>query len=392
MKRIACFILSIALLLTLCACGSNNIPEATGTNQQNMPNTNQPGVVEDIAPEDRPAIPADYEYTLSEYLATGDTIWYMFESNKGKESQVTYIYVLTADGYIYWYRPYPHILLGELEQMADADIIAMVKEAYPRQQFGYEIFTSENEYIKCVAREAIFQREVILFDSAKYYLDPDAFTAQSLYAYGYENGGFMPTFVQNAVEENWDIIEQTYYELWQCMAEHGSFVDFFMEWILPTRHPEEIEGLISQSENIDADAVNAFMEIFYKMNDVVEVVFADYNAQAEAYCETIEPAAYALAIITDSTGNNTEAMYLAHTARSQENTYVTGMTLSYEYPAGQNHSNCHTVVYDSLYGGYIADHDDYLYTRVSGKLHFMLDAVGTYDIPIDVKDYETLFD
>lgn len=161
---------------------------------------------------------------------------------------------------------------------------------------------------------------------------------------------------------------------------------------LHAKYPEEVEELISQSENIDADAVNAFMEMFYKMNDVVEVVFADYNAQAEAYCETIEPAAYALAIITDSTGNNTEAMYLAYTARSQQNTYVTGMTLTYEYPAGQNHSNCHTVVYDSLYGGYIADHDDYLYTRVSGKLHFMLDAVGTYDIPIDVKDYETLFD
>lgn len=123
--------------------------------------------------------------------------------------------------------------------------------------------------------------------------------------------------------------------------------------------------------------------------EIAAMVKESYIALFEETEEDLELMRYELAIDTESTGRYTNAVILA----MEIGGVIMDMVLTYEYPVqngGEVTSNCHTVVYDSLYGGYLSD-GLYFYTRVDSKVHFMLDQMGSSDLPYDV-DPETLFE
>lgn len=105
--------------------------------------------------------------------------------------------------------------------------------------------------------------------------------------------------------------------------------------------------------------------------------------------EDLELMRYKLAIVTESTGRYTKSVMLA----MEIGGIITEMELTYEYPVQKGDdvtSNCNTIVYDSLYGGYRSD-GVYFYTRVDSKAHFMLDQMGSSGLPYDVNP-ESLFE
>ena len=69
------------------------------------------------------------EYTLSQYIDSGQTIWYEVENYVAKDSLVNAIYVLNNDGTMI-YTPSVNKTLGEFEQMEDFEIIKYVQQEY----------------------------------------------------------------------------------------------------------------------------------------------------------------------------------------------------------------------------------------------------------------------
>lgn len=378
--KIASIVLCVALLLTLCACGSEENQGNSGTNQQNTPITNQSGAVDDIAPEDRPAVPADLEYTVSEYLATGETIWYMIDENEGKDSFVKRIFVIEPNGTLYTMNNVRRTL-GELEQMDDVDIAAMVKTEYAKQCVDYYesyMETDREETLNSLKQGLIVQE---VFETAIY----------------------VPVTELLASDPGL-IFDEAYYEdivsvltLWEnFMRKHGTSEELLLSSSYMLCEPQSalrdwIVSMVSEGE-ITEEGAEALKAVGQAYEDLCNAFYDSKCAEIEAFIDTVQPCPYKLVIVTDSTGNNTSYMELVYqTTKIGGHTNIDAQPLSYIYPAGQNNGNSNTVIYDSLYGGYYND-GDYLFTRVSDDVHFMLDAVGTYDLPIDVKDYESLFD
>ncbi len=131
--------------------------------------------------------------------------------------------------------------------------------------------------------------------------------------------------------------------------------------------------------------------IFNMLNAVAKMYYDYALAQREAYLQAAqEPFPYRLTIVTDMTGNHTSHMKLVYRSLNEQGYSYPDISLHYLYPTGPTTSNSYYVVYDSLYGGYLGDKVHY-FTRVNKEVHFVLDEVGTCDLPTDVKDYETLF-
>ena len=371
---ITSFILCLALMLTLCACGGKENPGNSETNQS--------GAVDDIAPEDRPVAPADIEYTVSEYLASGETIWYMIDENKGKDSFVKRIFVINPDGTLYTMSRVQYTL-GELEQMDDADIATMVKAEHAKQCVDYDYYSF---YMEADREEALYSLKQDLI-------------IQEIF----ETVIFVPVTELLAADSG-IIFDDAYYEdivsvltLWEnFMRKHGTSEDLLISCSYMLCEPQSaledrLVSMVGEGE-ITAEGAETLKAVGQAYEDLCKKYYDSQCAEIEAFIDTVQPYPYKLVIVTDSTGNNTSYMELVYqTTKISGYTDIDAQPLSYIYPAGQNNGNSNTVIYDSLYGGYYND-GDYLFTRVSDDVHFMLDAVGTYDLPIDVKDYESLFD
>lgn len=113
-KQLTLIILTLSLLL--CGCGG---AQANGTNDntENNSATNNSTINKT-------------EYSLSEYLNSGETIWYLTE-DIAKDSRVAQIYVIEPNGILYSCET--DFLLGELEQKEDSEIIAYVKQTYENE-------------------------------------------------------------------------------------------------------------------------------------------------------------------------------------------------------------------------------------------------------------------
>ena len=165
---------------------------------------------------------------------------------------------------------------------------------------------------------------------------------------------------------------------WTCYDIVGKVL--FMDWY---------DAEFVKAQDIETE-VDALRELIPGIRAAAERIYETVATRIEDSRSDVAPGEYRLSLRTDSTGNNT-AHEQIHVSRPDGSLFY-GLKLSYLYPAGSNNGNCTTVVYDSLYGGYIYLDDSYFFTRVSDNIHFTLDAVGTYDLSIDVKDYESLFD
>lgn len=116
-KQLTLIILTLSLLL--CGCGG---AQANGTNDNTGNNSAQDNTNNNLIVEKD-------EYTLSEYISTGETIWFL-TYGYGKDDKIDQIFVFEPNGTLYycdcdW-------KIGEAEQKDDSEIISYVKQEYEK--------------------------------------------------------------------------------------------------------------------------------------------------------------------------------------------------------------------------------------------------------------------
>lgn len=187
-QKLAIIILCFSMLLSLCACGG-------GTNEETLRNEPVSNRV------------TSTEYTLSEYLAMGETIWYQMGEYEGKNSEVDRIFVLEPDGSMYIADRVKHTL-GELEQMEDADIVEMVKAVYVEEVAAYGTGTVilNNEYnVTTQVRQSLFTPEAV-FEIAMSGVGQESVRG----ILSMMDGTAMWTYMSDAVETEWASVELAY--------------------------------------------------------------------------------------------------------------------------------------------------------------------------------------
>lgn len=126
-KHLTLIILAFSLLL--CGCGGT---QANGTNDNTGNNSAQDNT------NNNSSVEKD-EYKLSEYLFSGERIWYLTEGF-GKDDKIISIYVTEPNGTMYYCES--EWKLGEAEQKDDDEIISYVKQTYEenmKEQINYAI-------------------------------------------------------------------------------------------------------------------------------------------------------------------------------------------------------------------------------------------------------------
>lgn len=423
MKKCICLILSVIMLLTLCACGSNNGSETdstTGMSQQNTPVTNQPGVVNDDTPDNKPAQPTAQAYTLSEYLSSGETIWFQMDADKGKDSKVIWIYVFEPDGTMYCTGV--SYTLGELEQMDDTEIVEMAKQDYMND---VAIGHSHRHFVQMSKEEVIRS----IFDIIYFAADPDvdmftgevtAKTKESI-TEGIKRNDHNLSSVYLVDEiiahvDQIDLVTQSINglasKMGQCsefkikdesdpllkncfdLAYFDALASFYVTcYEIPEDHylRATIDYIASVGFEEELKAIETATAGLY---DLAEEIYNDTVKRIEDSKALVQPGQYCLSIVSDSTGNNTLSMKLHYQYISDIATMETrigSLTLDVIIPADVGGNTCETVVYDSIYGGYVVN-DDVFYTRAVQGMELNLDQIGESDLPIDVKESESLFD
>ena len=419
MKKCICLVLSLIMLLTLCACGSNNGSETdstTGMSQQNTPVTNPSGVVDDDTPDNKPAQPTAKAYTLSEYLATGETIWFQMDANEGKDSEVQQIYVFEPDGTMF--HTGVSYTLGELEQMDDAEIVDMVKQDYISD---VAIGNSNWSFVNLDKEQVISNIFFTIRGIAEPILDIStgeitAKTKETII-------DFIETNAQNlgsvylaeemvARADQIALIIQPIDALASMMGQRSEFKSddysssFFdssyfrsLAWYYVTNEelPEDhvlhttIDYIASVGFEKELKAIETATAGLY---DLAEEIYNNTVKRFEDSKTLVQPGQYRLSIVSDSTGNNTLSMKLHYQYVSDFATMETrtrDLTLDVMIPVDVGGNTCDTVVYDSIYGGYCS-YDNLFYTRAVAGMELNLDQIGKSDLPIDVKDSEALFD
>lgn len=390
-QKLAIIILCFSMLLSLCACGG-------GTNEETLRNEPVSNRV------------TSTEYTLSEYLAMGETIWYQMGEYEGKNSEVDRIFVLEPDGSMYIADRVKHTL-GELEQMEDADIVEMVKAVYVEEVAAYGTGTVilNNEYnVTTQVRQSLFTPEAV-FEIAMSGVGQESVRG----ILSMMDGTAMWTYMSDAVETEWASVELAYNAFAHLMDNPiiqllGSDIVTDIVWWLLSFGDEGIEagagaeqvmmecGFYDMEEFGDVEALeNDIAEAARLMETAIENVTNAVLADYETNQSTMEPAQYRLVLQSDETGNHTNAMILAYAVDTPVGQRCNTIYLDYENPVQKEDgklTNCNHEVYDSLYGGYrYGQKGGKFYTRGEEDLHFVLDQVGESDLPVDVKDIESLF-
>lgn len=401
-KKIASILLCVTMMLTFCACGGEGNGVAGGKKNG--------------------------EYTLSEYLSSGTTIWYAGSSIT--KNTVATIFVMEPDGNLYvldaYYGDYSWRDLGTLSQMEDSEIASKVKEEYKKR-----IAADGSENIVYAEEAAAIAEilELLSFDGhgVTNVVEGDIQVEKDTFYETYQEWGLdtLSPYIADAFDEEWKNIE-AYYAAW---AAFGATISTkrFAQGLYAIAEPMFLEG--ASADEIIAELVKyreEFYEIYIADSDVEKMekhygvipipekeirtlveamplleeaatnIYHSIMKKVEEQAENVEPAQYRLAIETDSTGNKTESMILAYVVDTPNGQQNKTIYLYYDAPvqsADGELTNCCYEVYDSLYGGYrYGQKGSKFYTQVEKGLHFVLDEVGESDLPVDVKDIKTLFE
>lgn len=399
-KKAISLILCTALLLS--GCGSSQSTSSQSTSSQSTSS----GSIMD----------GKDGYTLSEYLSSGETIWYLVDDSVGKDADIDTIYVLNSDGTMYYADS--DLTLGEAEQMEDKEIAAMVKADYEenvRSSVGSLIKNREEGFLN----EAYFKASNLPYQSYlfwKYVVEKYIDTIQ--------NGGSQEDFIDSfngEIDSFNGEDEKELLSLWEeeygieyILIEYMKVIDaeykehlFSAENILKYLDTNKLASDDYSISDVTSDAITRVEEEF---EENTQKFIADYQDDLdsikkalEEYQNDIKPTQYQLSVITDSTGNNTECEVLVYqegvplTVSDGEGLYkdVRWFELNRIAPTEDidgTLGNCYPI-YDSWYGMYgYNGYDKYFCTRVSSNTEFKLDEVGTENVTIDVEDKKTLFD
>ena len=394
-KKFVTILLSLTMLLSLSACGSKE-PTKHEVNMGSY-------TVKLLS----------LDYSLEDYLKTGETIWFEFDNNKGKDTIVDKIYVMEKDGTMYvagsgsLYRVFgTQFKLGDLEQMEDGAIAKMVKEAYP----DYIAWDYASDMLESNDREKEISGLYAFLDGFKnpaYFIyEPWSMTKEELLQ-RLQDSNFGDHAIE-AIGNHWDEINAYYTTFSEFASAASGFArgeevliqvcDTLVRGEGEKKTTSQVMEYIQQNapkcvetaQNMDIDAV---VQAHSKLGDVAEAIYTEMETWLEAEMKNMAPAQYKLALVTDSTGNNTakEQIVYRYVFNGQETIRTVSLTYGYpiDLPDGTT-TNCTTQVYDSYYGGYISN-DSVFYTRVENRAHFILDQMGDSKLPFDVEAKESLF-
>ena len=411
-NRMLALALAAAMTLSLTACG--------GSGQSKNENDNDVVNTEPVVSQNVVETAAPLEYKLSSLLASGRTIWYDANPRGGKDAVVDRIYVFEQDGTaILSHAPRKengsYYTLGELEQMEEDDIVAIVQKGYP--QYVNEKLDQVVTLITDVQEKQLSDYDFFRQLLSNLVLSYDS---RADFELGYLNGldderygvgffGIFPDFkdtFSTMTDQYWDVFHTEteeamevarelvgdMYEVWSLVSSgcQAYCIDELSICEFVVRNRKVSEDVALAVETI----VNAGTEFFRALQDYCLNELSALEAGIAANRVAPQPSQYRLGIQTDSSGNRTEKMILAINTVLDLNISGTGKnnityrTLTPFYGAGA-HSG--VEVYDSFYGGYTDSNIYYLLMKLDHDQQFKLDQVGTAGIPVDVNPHN-LFD
>lgn len=392
MKRLLSAILCLVMLLSLCACGKK---EEASAGPSARPKLEIGGTTKAVESN---------EYTFSEYLKNRTSIWYVLDSDKGKDSDIAIAYLIEENGDVYSGNLKDYTL-GSLAQMEDSEIAEIIKAEYVEKvaytgSDSYQVNDSDyfNSAIRTYVFGGLYNKIVCDYPTMtwEYYCENICNTRDLT------NDS---TYSMDAVKKQWDNIRSvytTFYNLHTALAANEQnknyFEIYYLDVVSNLTTGKSVEEVMNEVSTIDytncTDEMQAASQAAMLMDEVVKNIYLEVLAQIELGKTEVKPGTYAMTLHTDSTGNSTEKEYLVCKYNTPIGAMYSQMALEYYYPStsGGVTTNCATVVYDSLYGGY--RNDNYVfYTRVSDKVHFTLDEVSESEFPLDVEreNWESLF-
>lgn len=409
MKKIVCIILCLATLLSLAACGGEKSKDTNAPVQSNdgayEPGDEQTGESSSIGED------TSSEYTLSEYLATGETIWFCLRGGSGKDANIEQVYVLEPDGTMYFGHCEGCETLGDYEKMEDADIVAGVKEYWANEPFRmlFEDY-EEGTTLETIVKDQILGeiKSIIEPTYADMVAKPEEITAKSADEIrtelqgkyvaetwlGHMSEALLPhcdTLAQmsealaalsEAMLQHSEFLYDAPYEAHDNCLEY-SYCNSVLEYYVCGRQYqyETVQYIASVGLETEVKALETAATNFSTM--VEEVCNAVMEAKGQ-----LAPDQYRLCIESDSTGNNTKSMKLYYTdVKMGTQTYIYSLKLNLG-----NSPLLNMQVYDSFYADYSANDDMFRFvTRVPEGTKLFLDKIGECDLPVDVEDYESLF-
>lgn len=386
-KRIISMILAAVMLLTVTACGSGGQSDAGGS----------PSAAVTAGPAG-PSLSAgsaatpEPDYRLSKVLSAGTTIWYELDDDNnplGKDSYLYTIYVLHPDG-TFIFAPNQKRRLGELAQMEDADIIAMVEEEY-QAMVDYEIREKysgflERQFVTNFINDftcgGFFREQYVLAEEGiiefiNYFLSKRRFKIDA---------EIIESAVAAALKEYGPAAEAA------TKATKGNYWNILLDYAIECEYHENVPEFSEFCSNLiwspDAPTVASLGTLYNALNEMAKSICSVINEEANTQAEAARlntGCQYKLSIATDSTGNYTQSVKLWLDVPVKDRIYE--FTLSQR---GMGDFENNFEVYDSIYAGFalrggMDSFSDILYTRVNENVFFQLDDVATSGLPVDVE-------
>lgn len=318
------------------------------------------------------------DYTLSEYLGTGTTIWYETYGTS-KDSSINRVFVLESNGALYYADS--NWTLEDVVEKDKEKIVKIVKEKYvesitkriERAQISEEEIQEHIEYMERFIIESMIGE---LMDVEGYeYPEYGSFSGIIL-----DRQPYLSTFVNSALNE--------------AMA---TYTDEFFYYVELAK-----DGIHLNLDNLFNTQDDSFRHLITPIAEKYVQQYAEgYNAKLELEYEQYNVDAgdsYILNINSDSTGNETETETLHYQGSvpvsdgyegyfCDEDSIELKHIIPYESDNGT--TNCFAV-YDKWFGGYSVGNDKYFLTQTDTPLIFQLDEVGTENVYVD-KEYGEIF-
>lgn len=349
-NKLVSLTLALMLLLGLTACGGDDKSEASSETRDPVADR-----VEAITGESGDGEDAAEAITLSDWLGSGETVWYVTDapvSQLGKDTEVETILLLEPDGTAYAGNG-GGATLGELAQMDEETLIQEAKDAYAKKAKPDVLrnFAEESNAV----RMALINQDVFEYMMSDYLLDAGA-AEDLLRARGFS--------------EQLNTLMQRYIDTYQSYPDDQGIL-FSVIDVISNDGTDEILADVPNMDPENADTILALIDELYAIQDeIAEVLSADP-----------QPGRWALGLNTDQTGNNVESMTFAWEIAKLEGAVIDDVTCYASSGAGQ-------TVYDVLYGG-VDLKSGALVTRVDGPYSVVLDGTDS-GLPLDV-EAEDLF-
>lgn len=343
--------LTLAAVLSLTACGGNS--------DEGSASGGSAGI--------QSAQPESSGTTLSQYLSTGESIWYLVNGSTrslGKDTEVDRIFLLEPDGSVYSGET-EDLTLGDAAQMEDAELAQMAKEAQRSASLGrFETASNASK----------------LGDDV--FSSPDVVAECLMALYEGNDSAYLDGLFSSSDPEMTDLLE--------------TWKDAFRRYIDQlSASPDDVDFytlgtiVLSRTDESDESTLYADLENGIAGPDALDITAAfcqDYLAAANAIVEYIStyeaaPGQYKLALNTDQTGNQTESITFACS-----NPQLMGDTEVISFTCRATAGEAQTV-YDAAYGGMDVDGGAFV-TRMEGSYDFTLEQPGESELPVDAEPEE----